>query len=163
MPSFWSDIIDDHTGPPLTRDMVQAAEDALGFKLPASYLQLLVGRNGGYPRKFCFPTSAPTSWAADHVQISTLFGVGYKFGIEASPSVIAKWGYPHVGIVIADTPSGCHDAVMLDYSQCGPKGEPRVVLVETREVTSEMMVLAPNFETFVAGLVDSSRFKSDDA
>ncbi len=163
MVGFWSDIIDDHTGPPLTESMVYAAETALGYKLPQSYLELLRIRNGGYPHKFCFPTSVPTSWANDHIQISTLFGVGYKLGIEHSPAVIAQWGYPHVGIVIADTPTGCHDAVMLDYSACGPKGEPRVVLVETKETTAEVTVLAPNFATFVAGLVDCLQFKTEEA
>jgi hypothetical protein len=49
---------------------------------------------------------------------------------------------------------------MLDYSQCGPKGEPRVVLVEPKEVSSEVTVLAPNFAAFISGLVDCSQFKT---
>jgi hypothetical protein len=160
MLSFWSDIIDNHTGPPLTETMVLATEAALGYKLPAAYLQLLRERNGGYPRHFCFPTSAPTSWANDHIQISTLFGIGHRWGVENSRKIISVWGYPPIGVVIADTPSGCHDAIMLDYSECGPKGEPRVVLVEPKEVSSEVMVLAPNFAAFISGLVDSSQFKT---
>jgi hypothetical protein len=86
MDNFWSDIIDDHTGPPVTVEMVAAAEFALGYKLPASYLELLSVRNGGYPRRFCFPTDVPTSWANDHIQISTLFGVGSTWGVGRTGS-----------------------------------------------------------------------------
>jgi hypothetical protein len=163
MEDFWSDIIDDHTGPTLTDAMVHTAEKTLGFKLPKSYVELLRARNGGYPRHFCFPTSSPTSWAPDHIQISTLFGVGYPWGIESSPKIISVWGYPRIGIVIADTPSGCHDAIMLDYTMCGPTGEPRVVLVEPREISSDATLLALNFAEFVSGLVDGSQFKTDDS
>jgi hypothetical protein len=163
MEGFWADIIDDHTGPPLTDAMVRAAEKNLGFRLPKAYIQLLQIRNGGYPRNFCFPTSSPTSWATDHIQISTLFGVGYSRGIEASPKIISVWGYPKIGIVIADTPSGCHDAIMLDYTLCGPTGEPQVVLAEPREISSEVTLLALNFAGFVFGLTDAKQFKSGDS
>jgi hypothetical protein len=161
MTGFWSEIIDDHTGPTLTDAMVQKAEAALGYKLPRVYVELLRTRNGGYPRHFCFPTAAPTSWATDHARISTLFGIGYKMGIESSPKIVSVWGYPRVGVVIADTPTGCHDAVMLDYSECGPKAEPRVILVETAELTPTVTVLAPNFKAFIAGLTDCAEFKPE--
>ncbi|MCI0705780.1 MAG: SMI1/KNR4 family protein [Planctomycetia bacterium] len=159
---FWSEIIDDHTGPSLTDEMVQAIQDALGYKLPEAYIRLLQIRNGGYPRKFCFPTTAPTSWAVDHIQINTLYGVDSEWGIEESPNIIRDRHYPDVGIVIADTPSGCGDAVMLDYSECGPEGEPRVILVEPGNVYSPVTVLAPDFESFISGLVDCSQFQSEE-
>jgi hypothetical protein len=161
MESFWSDIIDDHTGPPLTDAMVEAAEDVLGYKLPASYLRVLWLRNGGYPKHFCFPTRTPTSWANDHIQISTLYGVGANWGIERSFQIIRERGYPNVGIVIADAPTGCADGVMLDYSECGTDGEPRVVYVEAFGTT--VTVLAPNFDAFVNGLVDGSQFAETEA
>jgi hypothetical protein len=161
MEGFWSDIIDDSTGPPLTDAMVQTAEQNLGFKLPKEYVELLRTRNGGYPRLNCFATSAPTSWAPDHIQISTLFGIGYPRGIEASRKIISVWGYPSIGLVITDTPSGCHDAIMLDYSICGPSGDPRVVLVEPREVSSDVTLLSLNFDEFVSGLVHSAHFQTD--
>jgi hypothetical protein len=150
MASFWSDIVDDHTGPELTDALIADAEAALGFTLPASYLRVLWLRNGGYPVRCRFPTAAPTSWAPDHIQITTLFGVWPGSGLLASRRLIRARNLPAVGIVIADTPSGCGDAVMLDYSQCGPTGEPRVVYAEpdVRAVTE----LAPTFEAFVRGL-----------
>jgi hypothetical protein len=72
-------------------------------------------------------------------------------GLLASGRLIRARNLPPVGIVIADTPSGCGDAVMLDYTACGPTGEPRVVYVEpdVRAVTE----LAPTFAAFARGLV----------
>ena len=161
MENFWSGIIDDHTGPPLTDEMVEAAEFALGYKLPASYLRVLWLRNGGYPEKFCFPTTTPTAWANDHIQISTLYGVGANWGVERSFQIIRERGYPNVGIVIADTPTGCADGVMLDYRECGADGEPQVVYVEAG--SSTVTFLAPSFEAFANGLVDGSQFADADA
>lgn len=156
MTGFWSEIIDDHTGPPLTDNMVEAAEFALGYKLPASYLRVLWLRNGGYPQKFCFPTDTPTSWANDHIQISTLFGISTNWGIERSFEIIRERGYPKIGIVIADVPTGGNDAVMLDYSEYGVDGEPRVVYVEAFQ--KKVTFLAANFEEFASRLVDGSQF-----
>ena len=34
---------------------------------------------------------------------------------------LEEWGYPAIGLVIADTISGGHDMVFLDYSECGQK------------------------------------------
>jgi hypothetical protein len=162
---FWDDTDGDHTGPPLTSEAVRAAESALGYKLPESYLQLLRVRNGGYPRRRCYPTEVRTSWADDHVRIVTLFGVGFERGIDGeyeSRYMIQEWGYPDVGIVIADTPSAGHDAVMLDYSECGPRGEPRVIHVETECDEPVVTILAPNFESFMRGLVDCARYNEAD-
>ena len=70
--------------------------------------------------------------------------------------MISEWGYPPIGVVIFDTPSGGHDTVMLDYSVCGPRGEPRVVYVdEDRSVT----LMADCFSEFVGKLVDCSTFE----
>lgn len=60
-----------------------------------------------------------------------------------------EWGYPDIGLVICDTPSGGHDTVMLDYSVSGPQGEPRVVYVDEDRVPRE---LAPTFEDFISNL-----------
>jgi hypothetical protein len=162
MENFWSNLVDDRTGPPLKDETIEAVEKALGYKLPASYLRLLWLRNGGYPKNFCFPTTATTSWANDHIQITTLYGVGTNWGVGRSPQIVRERGYPDTGIVIAETPSGCDDAVMLDYSECGPGGEPRVVYVEAFG-GSNFAVLAPNFESFVNGLVNGVPFVDTEA
>jgi len=33
------------------------------MRLPAGYIDLLLQRNGGTPRRRCFPTSFRTSWS----------------------------------------------------------------------------------------------------
>jgi hypothetical protein len=61
-----------------------------------------------------------------------------------------------------ETPSAGHDTFMLDYSECGPQGEPRVIHVETETGDPPPVYvpivsgLAPDFESFLQRLVDSA-------
>jgi hypothetical protein len=66
--------------------------------------------------------------------------------------MIDEWGYPPIGIYFADCPSGGHDMLCLDYSQCGPEGEPRVVHVD-QEREYKLTALADSFAQFIWGLV----------
>ncbi|MFB6956448.1 SMI1/KNR4 family protein [Streptomyces sp. NPDC056309] len=75
---------DYYTGPRLDRDMIRRAEEDLGVRLPRSYVEVLLLRNGGTPRYRCYPTSFPTSWAADHFEISGIRGIGGAWGIDSS-------------------------------------------------------------------------------
>jgi len=152
------------TGPPLTEEMVRAAEEKLGYKLPQSYVRLIRIKNGGSLKRNCFPIQADRSAADEYYELSGIPGIGGKWGIDSetlgSRFLIRDWGYPDVGIVIGHTPSAGHDVFMLDYSVCGPKGEPRVIHVETEAREGiRVTVLAPNFETFLRGLVDSRKFE----
>ncbi len=132
------DIFEDddyYTGPPVDSTLIRSAETALGVKLPGSYISVLRERNGGIPRRRCFPTEFPTSWAPDHFEIRGLLGVGGEWGIDSSSGQgsrdqIAEWGYPDIGVVICDMPSGGHDAVMLDYSASGADAEPAVAYID---------------------------------
>ncbi len=154
----WSDFFDastHYTGPPLADAMVASAERALGYALPASYLRLLRVKNGGCPRRQCFPTGG-THWSDNHVRLVTVFGIGGSWGIDSDECgtrhMIEQAGLPEIGIVVGMTPTAGHDAIMLDYSVCGPQGEPRVVHVDPEDDLSA--VLAPDFEAFLGGLVD---------
>jgi hypothetical protein len=154
----WSDFFDastHYTGPPLTDAMVASAERVLDYALPASYLELLRVKNGGCPRRQCYPTNG-THWSDNHVRIVTVFGIGGQWGIDSEEfgtrHMIKQAGLPEIGIVVCWTPAAGHDAIMLDFSACGPRGEPRVVHVDPEDEMSS--VLAPDFETFLRGLVD---------
>ncbi|AUS79708.1 1,3-beta-glucan synthase regulator [Actinoalloteichus sp. AHMU CJ021] len=149
---------DYYTGPPLSNDMILHAEDSLGLRLPEGYVSALSIRNGGVLKRRCFPTEFTTSWAADHFEVRALLGVGGTWGIDSSSGLgsadsIAEWGYPDVGVVICDMPSGGHDVVMLDYSQSGPYGEPSVAYVDEDRIPR---TVAGSFEEFLARLIPYS-------
>lgn len=140
--------------PPFSIALARRAERALGYKLPASYLRLLDIRNGGHVTRPVYPTDRPTSWAPDHVYFDRVFGIGGEEGIDSpagSRFLVEQWGYPRVGVVIS---SNGPTAFMLDYSECGPEGEPRVVYVDVEAgAEPEVILLAPDFETFLSRLV----------
>jgi hypothetical protein len=147
-----------YTGPPLDGDMVRRAEEALGVRLPRSYVDLLLQRNGGSLRPRCYPTAFPSSWAADHIGVRALLGIGGERGIDKMSSYwIAEWGYPDIGVVLCDLPSGGHDTVMLDYSESGPDGEPAVVYVDEDRIPRR---IAESFDEFVNGLVSCETFRN---
>ena len=147
---------------PLTPALVARVESALGYKLPAAYVALAMHQNGGIPVRTCHRTSEPTSWAKDHVAISGIFAIGEtkpcsllgEAGSEFWPS---EWGYPETGIYFADCPSAGHDMLCLDYSECGPTGEPRVVHID-QELDYKLTFVAPNFESFIRGLQREEAF-----
>jgi len=146
----------------VTSEGIEAVEAALGFRLPAAYVALMRTQNGGIPTRTCFPTTVPTSWAEDHVAISGFMGIGSTkryalLGEIGSQFMQQAWGYPDFGICIGNCPSAGHDMIMLDYRECGPEGEPSVVHVD-QEADYDVTVLAPDFETFVRGLVGEEVF-----
>jgi hypothetical protein len=103
-----------------------------------------------------------TGWSEDHVAITGLFAIGRtaKYSLAGQLGtrfMIQEWGYPPIGIGIADTPSAGHELIMLDYRACGKRGEPRVVYVDQEDDYS-IIVVAPDFETFIRGLVEESEF-----
>jgi hypothetical protein len=149
--AFWGDS-EYCTGPPLTAAAVRKAEKQFGYKLPEAYLRLLRIRNGGSPRKPYFHIDGLAGWSAGYFRINRLRGIGHKdWSIDTNDM---GDNYPDIGLIIGDTPSGGHDAVMLDYSQCGPKGEPRVVHAVQGCHASEVTVLATDFAAFVGALCD---------
>jgi hypothetical protein len=67
---------------------------------------------------------------------------------------VAEWRYPDIDVYIAQCPSAGHDMIALD---CRSPGEPTVVHVD-QEWDYQITVLAPDFESFVRGLVDESEY-----
>jgi hypothetical protein len=59
-------------------------------------------------------------------------------GALGSAFWVAEWGYPDIGIYIADCPSAGHDMIALDYRR---PGEPPVVHVD-QEWGYQITVLA---------------------
>ncbi|MFD7677691.1 SMI1/KNR4 family protein [Streptomyces sp. NPDC060187] len=145
---------DYYTGPPLDRAMIRRAEEDLGVHLPRGYVEMLLLQNGGTPRRRCYPTPFPTTWAEDHFEISGIRGIGGDWGIDSTSSsgssyLIAEWKYPEIGVVICDTPSAGHDTVMLDYSECGSEGEPSIAYIDEDRIPRRV---ADSFAEFLARL-----------
>lgn len=145
---------DYYTGPPLDDELVRRAEATLGVRLPAAYLDALRERNGGVLRRRLYLTEFATSWAPDHFEVRALLGIGGEWGVDShsgqgSADQVAEWGYPDIGLVICDMPSGGHDTVMLDYSGCGPDGEPAVAYVDEDRAPKRV---AESFREFLGGL-----------
>lgn len=142
-----------YTGPNATDALIADAQARLGYELPSSYIELLRIRNGGKPKNRCFRTAFPTTWAPDHFEISAIRGLGGPWGIDtpgglSSASLVAEWGYPPVGLVICDMPSGGHDAVMLNYEDSRP--EPSVIYVDEDR---QPKPIATTFADFIDKLV----------
>lgn len=140
--------------------MVRRAEEALGLRLPWSYVELMYQQNGGVLKNSCYPTSFRTSWAADHFGFDVIMGIGYEMGIDAnSADLISEWNYPNAGVVLGFTPSAGHDTVMLDYSESGPDGEPAVVYVDEDRIPWRV---ADSFGEFINGLVSCAVYEDED-
>lgn len=147
-----------------TNEQVEEVENELGYKLPQSYIALIKQQNGGMPINTCFPTSVPTCWAENHIAISGIMGIDknkpYSLCGEMGNSFwIEEWGYPAIGIAICTTPTAGHDMIFLDYHDISRTDEPTVVHID-QENGYKIITLAANFEDFICGLVNGSKFKN---
>lgn len=138
-------------------ELIASIEKQLGYKFPVSYIKLMRTQNGGFPEIDCHPTTEPINWAEDHIAITGFLGIGRTksrslCGAFGSRFWIDEWEYPDDGMYICDCPSGGHDMILLDYSNCVRDGEPEVVHVDA-EGDFKKTFLAKDFETFVCGLV----------
>ena len=151
---FWNDVdygFESYIGKPVTDKEIQDAEAELGYTLPAAYIELLKHHNGGVLNKNCFINNE-----GDCVYVTGIYGIDRDkensiFGKFGNEFWISKWEYPPIGVVIADTISGGHDMIFLDYRECGPTGEPKVVRVD-QEGDYSITLLADNFGDFIKQL-----------
>ncbi len=165
MNSFWEDseyARKAYVDASPSEELILQIETQLGYKLPASYIALMKTQNGGIPIKTCFPTEDSIGWAEDHIAVTGFYSIGRKktyslCGSLGSAFMLEEWGYPAIGVVIADTPTAGHQVIMLDYRECGSAGEPKVAYVN-QEWDYEITVLADTFEEFIRGLVNEEVF-----
>lgn len=161
MAGFWEPSeygLREYVGAPVTDEVLAAVEQALGYELPASYVEFMRSQNGGIPRRTNHRTTEPTSWSHDHIAIHGLFSIGRDksnslLGECGSQFWPEEWGYPPIGIYFADCPSAGHDMLCLDYRACRPTGEPQVVHID-QDRNFKIVVVAENFEAFIRGLED---------
>jgi hypothetical protein len=168
---FWDDgpySLENYVEPPPNDLLIASIERELGgYRLPAAYVDLARRHNGGLLKRNCYPMKERTGWAEDHVAISGFYAIGRtsKYSLAGqlgAKFMIEKWGYPPIGVGIADTPAGGHELIMLDYRACGKRGEPQVVYVDQEDDYSVAFV-APDFESFIRGLVEESAYDTTEA
>ena len=138
-------------------DLIISIEQELGYKLPVSYVELMKLHNGGITKKSSYSVNEE-----DYIEITGIMGIGrtktYSLcGEIGSQFMIDEWDYPKIGVCICHCPSGGHDMVMLDYSNCGKDEEPEVVHID-QESDYKKTFIAKDFETFIRGLVDKKDF-----
>jgi len=146
--------------------LIAEIEQELGYKLPASYIWLMKQHNGGFPKHTACPSEEPTSWADDHAAVNGFLSIGREkpyslCGRDGSRFWMEEWGYPDIGIAIADCPSGGHDMIFLDYRECGRDGEPAVVCVD-QEDDYRIVKLADNFESFIRSLRSEEDYEEEE-
>lgn len=157
---FWDDsehALEQYVSDPPTDELITSVEEELVFVLPDFYINMMKVYNGGIPKNRCFPTGEVYNGAKGHITISGILGIGRErknslCGDSGSRFMIVNGGYPEIGVVICECPSES-SVVMLDYRSSGNDGEPEVVHVD-KENNYKITRLAPNFETFVRGLVN---------
>ena len=151
---FWKDTdyaFESYIGRDVTDEDIKNAEAELGYILPTAYIELLKNHNGGVVNKNCFINDDD-----DCVYITGIYGIDRDkkyslLGEMGNEFWISKVKYPPIGIVVADTISGGHDMIFLDYRECGPTGEPKVVRVD-QECDYSITLLADNFGDFIKNL-----------
>ncbi|MFI5912490.1 SMI1/KNR4 family protein [Dactylosporangium sp. NPDC051541] len=134
--------------PPLTAAAVRRAEEQLRVTLPAAYLAMLEVQNGG---------SLRATWPGSPHR--ALAGIGPHFPSitrdEAwwrSPAEDDEMWVPPGADRLIPFDGGGHWDLCLDYR--GGAGEPAVVMVDVDG--EEETPIAPDFDAFLAGLVDET-------
>jgi len=90
MTGFWSDFCDEDWNEPAPGDeTIAEVETALGFRLPDAWVEFARMHNGGDVERNCFPTNQPTTWAEDHIAITSIRPIGRT----AAASLLGSWGH----------------------------------------------------------------------
>ncbi len=166
MENFWDTnkyYTENYVEEPLTDEMITFTEKELGYKLPKTYIALMQIQNGGKPTKEYWINEYAKSNEVSKIGITGFLGVGSTknnslFGQFGNAFWFKEWGYPRdIGVIIADTESGGHEMIYLDYRECGKDGEPKVSAC-FQEYDYEIQILANSFEEFLSMLVSAEKF-----
>ena len=157
---------------PLDDETIIKTEEQLGFKLPESYIYLMKKHNGGLLSKNYLAIKNTDGFN----DLDGIYGIGdNNYSINQQNK--DKYDHEENLVSICDSNSG-HILIYLDYSECGPQGEPRVIAIDNEcnlvDPDYKPWVLAENFEDFISRLCYEDdekeikkhdtikRFKADD-
>ena len=131
-------------------DFIESIENDLGFKLPKSYIFLMKKHNGGILNKTCVYKKNREIFN----DLEGMFGLGRTKRHSIYEENKDRFDFEENWISICSSNSG-HSKIYLDYSICGPDGEPRVIAIddECYDIDNpDPWVLADNFEAFIESL-----------
>lgn len=140
---FTGDYFDNHRLTDVTDEMIKQAEQKLKVRLPATYIELMRGQNGGelINRKLVFED--------EEIAVEYINGIGSKSGegILLSSTLKREWGLSNRLVYLH---GDSHTWIALDYRRY--KGDnPPVVYVDLE--AEEKRVVARNFAEFMGLLV----------
>ena len=141
----------------ITNERILEAELKTGFKFPLGLIELLKSNNGGTPYTIAFPIK--NDLYIDHIYITNFIPLGGQFSID-NIDFYSQWNYPSTGLVICDCSSYGMDVIMMDYSKCGPQGDPKIILYDNE--SEKTILLANNIIEFVEGLILPTFFEPFD-
>jgi len=157
---FWHDTRESdrrHKSAPFDHKLLREIEEELGFRLPASYTELMKMHNGGLVNRCWFQVSPEEKSYLGYVQITGFLGIGR----EMLYSLCGRFGSRFLldsrapdadvcGVAISNVISPARGLILLDYEACENEGEPCVSYLNTD--TGEKKIIAPCFEAFVRTL-----------
>jgi hypothetical protein len=153
---FWDTTIQNGVLPPLTPDVVAAAERELSVKLPDGLIRLLRVQNGSaVADAWCACPVAPNVYADDYVPFDHVFGIAPAdtpgvITLLDTAYLVREWDLPTRVVLLS---GDGHSWIALDYRASGPDNEPAITFIDN-EMGHEFR-LAPNFRTFVESLTSS--------
>lgn len=168
---FWcsGDYADSLAQSAPTDETITRIETELGYRIPSAYVEMAQIRNGGLPRNRYHASPVATSYGAeDYIEIAEIYAIGHTapwaLGREGCNTDfwVKECNYPPIGVYFANCPDHGRQMLALDYRECGPGGEPAIVLVD--EVAGYRIVpLATDFASFIRGLKPDGHFSEDSA
>lgn len=114
-------------------------EDALGYRLPESYVELMKLQNGGL-LKDVYVDVKIDRYETRKVQLGGLYAIHMDQIIDEDQN--AKESFPDIGVYIGDLMEDSDLHIALDYSS----DEPMVVFISEE---NERTILSNSFETFI--------------
>ncbi|MFJ7736277.1 SMI1/KNR4 family protein [Lysinibacillus sp. NPDC097287] len=144
--SIWkSESEDSYRLPPINQKDIEDTEKKLGFILPISYKRIILEQNGGYINQNAYPTTVPTNWADDHVNVEYIWGIGSDNSILQSDYYIQEWEMPEKILLLS---GDGHTWICFDYRDTTEN--PPIIYIDNE--SEEIILLASDFETFLNGL-----------
>lgn len=151
---------------------IKRIEEKLGYKIPESYKTLMDARNGGKLKKSFFQLKDSNGRLLKILRCESLYGIWdddehscllnkYHNKIE-NGQIVSRYEFEkegfEIGSWVPDSGWGCC-FFYLDYSICGPWGEPRVsaYVMKWSPIHNKAIpinyIVAETFELFIKGLI----------